>query len=336
MDAQRNFITIVRRLAAAAAVLAIGMAGSALAQQKLTLTAGSPGGGYFKAAAAFAEYIKMEIPGISTTVIPGGGWANIERLDPKGGQADIAVLENALASMAWEGTGPTAKKYDFRMLAAFRQPGAAQAVIIDSLGLKTFEEIKAKKYPIRIAMFERHQLATGQALEMLKAYGMDKKTIESWGGKVIFTSISEGIRMMMDGLVDVWFTGGSYFPHSKYIQLGAKKAFRLLPISKSVAEKVAKRFGQEIMEVPADIYAGNNGKNDAYWSPATIVTFGVSTALSDDLVYKMAAALAKHKEEFWKVHRMHKFYTPEVACKNVGSAPLHPGAIKFYKETGCM
>jgi len=336
MGTQRKFHTVTRQLAVAAVALAFGTTGTAFAGESLTLTAGSPGGGYFKAAAAFAEYIKKEIPGTSTTVIPGGGWANIERLAAKPAQADVAVLENALASMAYEGTGPTAKKYDFRMLAAIRQPGAAQAVILESLGFKTFEDIKAKKHPIRIAMFERHQLATGQALAMLEAYGMGQKTIESWGGKVIFTSIGEGVRMMTDGLADMWFTGGSYFPHGKYIQLGAKKAFRLLPISKEVASTVAKKFGQEIMEVPAGVYDKNNGKNVAYWSPATILTFGVRTGLSDDLVYKMAAALAKHKEEFWKVHKMHKYYSPEVACKNNGTAPLHPGAVKFYKETGCM
>lgn len=336
MDMQHKLGAVARQWIAAAALLAFGSAGSALAGESLTLTAGSPGGGYFKAAAAFAEYIKKDIPGTSTTVIPGGGWANIERLDPRAATADVAVLENALASMAWEGTGPTKKKYDFRMLAAFRQPGAAQAVILESVGIKSFDEIREKKYPIRIAMFERHQLATGQALAMLEAYGIGQKKINSWGGKVIFTSIAEGIRMMMDGQADMWFTGGSYFPHGKYIQLGAKKAFRLLPLSKEVAQKVAKQFGQEIMEVPADIYAGNNGKNDSYWSPATIVTFGVRTGLSDDLVYKMTAALANHQKEFWKVHRMHKYYRPEVAWQNVGTAPIHPGAAKFYKEKGYM
>jgi TRAP-type uncharacterized transport system substrate-binding protein len=142
--------------------------------------------------------------------------------------------------------------------------------------------------------------------------------------------------MMMDGLIDMWFTGGSYFPHFQYIKLGAKKPFRLLPLSKDVAEKVAKQFGQEIMEVPAGIYAENNGQNDVYWSPATIVTFGVRTDLPDDLVYKMTEALANHREEFWKVHKMHKFYRPEVAWQNVGTAPLHPGAAKFYKENGYM
>ena len=325
-----------RRWTTAAALLAFGTVGTALAADSITFTAGSPGGGYFKAAAAFGEYIKKDMPGTSVTVIPGGGWANVERLDPASKEADVAVLENALASMAWEGTGPTGKKYDFRMLASFREPGVAQALILDSVGVKTFEEIKEKKLPLRITMFERHQLATAQALAVLEEYGMSQEVINSWGGKVIFTSVGEAMRMLADGQADMWFTGGSYYPHPKYFELGARHSFTLLPISKDVAQKVAKRFGQEIMEVPAGVYKGNGGDNVPYWSMATGLTFGVRTDLPDDLVYNMAKALANHKEEFWKVHKLHKYYRPEVAWKNVGSAPLHPGAEKFYKEMGYM
>jgi TRAP transporter TAXI family solute receptor len=325
---------VAGRWIAAAAMLVFASVGTAYAGQSITITAGSPGGGYFKAAAAYAEYIKEEIPGTSVTVIPGGGWANVERLDAN--LADVAVLENALASMAYDGTGPNGKKYNFRMIAAFRAPGPAQAVILQSTGIKTFEEIKAKKYPIRIAMFERQQLATAQALAILQAYGLTPDEINSWGGKVIYTSIGEGIRMMMDGLADMWFTGGSYFPHPKFIELGSKKPFRLLPISKSVAEQVAKHFGQGIMEVPAGVYDKNNGQNIAYWSPATLLTFGCRTDLPNDLVYKMTKALADHKKEFWAVHKLHKYYRPEIAWQNVGDAPLHPGAIEYYKKMGYM
>ena len=323
-------------VAAATLALTLGVAGNAIAADSVTFTAGSPGGGYFKAAAAFGEYIKSDIPGTSVTVIPGGGWANVERLDPASKAADVAVLENALASMAYEGTGPTGKKYDFRMLAAFRQPGAAQALVLDSVGISSFEELKAKKPPIRITMFERHQLATGQALAILEAYGITAEAVNDWGGKIIFTSISEAMRMLADGQADMWFTGGSYFPHPKYVQLGAQHPFTMLPISEAVAAEVGKKFGQDIMEVPADVYANSNGKNSAYWSPATILTFGVRTDMDEDLVYQMAKALANHKEEFWQVHTMHKFYRPEVAWQNVGVAPLHPGAMRFYKEMGYM
>ena len=83
-------------------------------------------------------------------------------------------------------------------------------------------------------------------------------------------------------------------------------------------------------------YLGDIVDNVAYWSMATALTFGVRTDLSNDVVYNIAKALANHKEEFWQVHKMHKFYQPEVAWKNIGSAPLHPGAAKFYKEKGYM
>ncbi|TFH42616.1 MAG: hypothetical protein E4H01_13225, partial [Lysobacterales bacterium] len=263
MSKQRKLRASVRRLLIATAALAMGVAGNAFAADSITFTAGSPGGGYFKAAAAFGEYIKSDIPGTSVTVIPGGGWANVERLDPASKAADVGVLENALASMAWEGTGPTGKKYDFRMLAAFRQPGAAQAIVLDSVGISTFEELKAKKLPIRITMFERHQLATGQALAILEAYGITAENIESWGGKIIFTSISEAMRMLADGQADMWFTGGSYFPHPQYVKLGAQHPFKLMPVSKEVAAAVGKKFGQDIMEVPVDVYADANGQNPA-------------------------------------------------------------------------
>ena len=319
-----------------ATVLSVAAMGSALSAESLTLTGGSPGGGYLKAAAAFAEYIKKDIPGTSTTVIPGGGWTNIERLDPASDLADVAVLENALAAMAYKGTGPTKKKYDFRMLASFRGPSIAQAVTTVESGFTSFEQIRDQKLPVRIAMFERAQLASSQALDILDAYGLSVKDINSWGGKVVHTSQSEGLRMLMDGIADMWFTGSSLFPHSGYIRLGSKKAFRLLPISKAVAEKVGAKYGQEVMDVPAGLYKDNNGSNDAYFSPVTIVTFGVRTGLSDDLVYKMTKALDNHKEELYRVHKQNRFYKPETAWKNIGNVPLHPGAAKYYKEMGYM
>ena len=336
MSGHRRSFTIARRTLLALALAAPLASGGAHAIDRLTLTAGAPNGGYFKAAAGLAEYIKAEIPGIATTVIPGSGWANVERLAPELKLADIAVIENALASMAYAGNGPTGRKYDFRMIAAIRGPGAAQAVITEEAGIGTFEELRERRHPIRIAMAGRRQLATAQAEAILEAYGMPFETIESWGGKLIFTSQKEGIRMIMDGLADMWFTGGSLWPHHQYIKLGARKPFRLLPLGKEVAQQVADRFGQRIFEMPAGVYEHGNGTNDAYWTPNTTVALGVRTALPEDLVYRITAALAKHKDAFHQIHRAHEFYDPETAWRDVGGAPLHPGARRFYREMGYL
>ena len=142
------------------------------------------------------------------------------------------------------------------------------------------------------------------------------------------------MRMLADGQADMWFTGGSYFPHPQYIKLGARHSFKLLSISKEVAEAVGKKFGQEIMEVPAGIYADNNGQNEMYWSPATIVTFGVRTDLDEELVYQMTKALANHKEEFWQVHKMHKFYRPRGCLAERRRRPSAPRRCPVLQGNG--
>ncbi len=59
--------------------------------------------------------------------------------------------------------------------------------------------------------------------------------------------------------------------------------------------------------------------------------FGVSA----DYVYKFLKTLFDHREEYYSIHPGAKDLTPETALKGL-SVPLHPGAEKYFKETGIM
>ena len=75
----------------------VGGSHGAMAEQ-LKMVSGSVGGGYFKAAAAFSEYVAAEMPDIKITVGPGTTWANVDQLDS--GKVDLAVIENVVSSLA--------------------------------------------------------------------------------------------------------------------------------------------------------------------------------------------------------------------------------------------
>ena len=311
-------------------VLAItGGSYGAMAEQ-LKMVSGSVGGGYFKAAAAFSEYVAAEIPGIKITVGPGTTWANVDQLDS--GKVDLAVIENVVSSLAWSGDSPTGVKYDFRMLAAVRGPSVVQAFVPVDRGIESFEQILKEKRSIRIATFERSQLVTAIAIDVLAGYGITPEKLESWGGQLIFTSLKQGFEMLGDGVADMWLTGGSFYPHPAAAALGLKGKYRLLPISSEVAGTVAAKYGMQLAEVPAGAYADSNGENEAYPSPMVVVTFAVNKDLDDDLVYNMMDALWKHREEFYAVHKQHKVFTIDFAKANVGSAPIHPGAERWYAD----
>ncbi len=57
--------------------------------------------------------------------------------------------------------------------------------------------------------------------------------------------------------------------------------------------------------------------------------------VSEDLVYNMLNAYyVKHLEEAQKQHGSLRFVTLEESVKGLTGAPLHPGAVRFYKEKG--
>jgi TRAP transporter TAXI family solute receptor len=301
----------------------------------LVITAGTAGGGYYRACAAVAEYIKKDIPGSTVTVMPGGTWANLERLSSK--KADIGIIENVSSTLAWRGTPPSPRKYDdFRTLAAIRGPSIDQVLVLEETGIKTFEDIKQKKFPLRLVTLEATLLNVQMAEAIFNAYGITNKDIESWGGKIIRTNFNEMVRLMLDGLADAYAGGAILYPQPKFFEIGRVKKFRMLPISKAVCQKMADMYGIETKQLPADIYKDHNGVNEPYWTTLTNMILVVRAGLSDDLVYNLAKTLANHKEELYQLHRSHRLYTPETAWKGIGAAPLHPGAERYYKSMGYM
>jgi len=67
---------------------------------------------------------------------------------------------------------------------------------------------------------------------------------------------------------------------------------------------------------------------------ATVVT---SADVSDELVYLVVKAVMENFDDFKKTTSCFFFFKKKEDMIAAGlSAPLHPGAIKYYKEAGLM
>ena len=62
-------------------------------------------------------------------------------------------------------------------------------------------------------------------------------------------------------------------------------------------------------------------------------TFVTSTKVSEDIVYAMTKVVFENFDEFKTLHPAYKVLTKENMLKGL-SAPVHPGALKYYRETG--
>ena len=65
---------------------------------------------------------------------------------------------------------------------------------------------------------------------------------------------------------------------------------------------------------------------------ASVVT---SAKVSDEMVYNVVRAVFENLDDFKKQHPAFANLDPKM-IKDGLSAPLHPGAVKYYKEKGLM
>ena len=81
------------------------------------------------------------------------------------------------------------------------------------------------------------------------------------------------------------------------------------------------------------MYANNPNPTETYGVLATMVT---SSKVPDDVVYAMVKAVFENFDEFKKPHPAFVNLDPKHMVTDGLSAPLHPGAIKYFKEKSWM
>ncbi len=67
-----------------------------------------------------------------------------------------------------------------------------------------------------------------------------------------------------------------------------------------------------------------------------MATFVSSADVSDDVVYEVVRAVFENLDDFKKLHAAFKNLDPAQMITNGLSAPLHNGAVRYYKEQGWM
>ena len=85
-------------------------------------------------------------------------------------------------------------------------------------------------------------------------------------------------------------------------------------------------------QVPGGIYRGNPNPTDTFGVKAVLTA---TTDLPDDVAYIIAKGVFENLEQLKKVHQTLNKLTAEGMLQGF-TAPIHPGALKYYKERGLI
>jgi hypothetical protein len=322
----------MKKLSAIAAALALGatlVSPAAVAQQKfVTIGTGGVTGVYYAAGGAICRLMNKERAkhGIRCSVeSTGGSVYNINTI--KGGELDFGVAQsdvqfNAVKGLAQFKDGGA--HGDLRAVFSV-YPEPLTVLARKEAGVTKFEDFKGKRFNVgNPGSGTRDTITT-----LMTAMGM----------KTSDFSLTSELKPDEHGaaLCDNKIDGFGYVVGSPAANIqdptttcGAK----LVPVTGPAVEKLIKEFPYFAeATIPGGMYPNN---------PDPVKTFGVvasfvsSAKVPDDVVYAMVKAVFDNIDEFKKLHPAFANLDPKEMIKNGMSAPLHSGAVKYYKEKGWM
>jgi TRAP transporter TAXI family solute receptor len=307
--------------------MSLGLALQAGAQERtfLTLASGSPGGVYYPLGGGMAVAIEKTVPELRCASESTGASVENSRLVGNG-NSDMGMVMGSVAHKARDGEKPFEKKFD--VVALFQMyPAPEHIVTTTQTGIKSIADLKGKKVSIDVP---GSGCAT-MAAAILEQAGFDLKKDLT----IANLSQSESVQALKDGVVDAAFFNFAY-PGSAVMDLAATRDIVLIPLDKSLADKLVKKYPYYVqITIPKGTYS----KADY-----DVLCLGDSNVLianknmKDDVAYKVVKAIFSNvkdgKYALINIHPIAAQLTPANAVNS--PLPLHPGAQKYFKEIGAL
>ena len=310
------------RLVAAAVAAAAALSAPAAGQQFVNVLTGGTSGVYYPLGVAIGKIFSDKLPDVKSQVQ--ATKASVENLILlQQGRGEVAFALGDSLKAAWEGdeeAGFKAKLDRLRTIGAI-YPNYIQIVATADSGIKTLADLKGKSLSVGAPK-------SGTELNsraILAAAGLSYKDL----GKVEYLPFAESVDLMKNRQLDATLQSAGLGVASLK-DLSTSIDIVVVAVPKQVVDKIGPPF--TAVKIPANTYTGQ--EKDV---PTAAVTnyLVTSTAVSDDLAYQMTKLIYESLPELANSHVAGKDIKLETAASG-SPIPLHPGAIRYYKEKGLL
>ena len=316
------------RLAAAAVIAFASFEAPALAQQKfVTIGTGGVTGVYYAVGGAICRLMNKNRAetGLRCSVeSTGGSVFNVNAI--KASELDFGLAQSDVQFNAAKGEGQFKGNADPDLRAIFSvHPEPFTVLARPDAGVKQFADFKGKRFNIG-------NPGSGTLLsmeELLKQLGWTKADF----ALAAELKADEQGTALCDNKIDGFFYGVGH-PSAAIQDPTIACGANLISLTGPAVDALVKGHPYYAKAtIPGGMYANNPNSTETYGVLATVVT---SAKVSDDTVYALVKAVFNNFDEFKKLHPAFAILDPKAMIANGLSAPLHPGAVKFYKEKGWM
>ena len=275
------------------------------------------GGSYYIMARRGPRSSPTTCPTVATVQATNGPSANIQLIEK--GEMKLAYTSAAAAYEGWNGVGWAAGRKYQEIRALFTTYSSYfEIVTLSKLPIKTIRDLAGKRV---------HMAMPGGTPDIAMRYSLEVLGIKP--RDQVYLQTENAIDLLKDGKLDVVIAVMG-LPTSMILDLQSTHDIRMVDIAPEDVDAVTKAYPYFAKgAIPANTYKNqpNPINTFVFWNYAVC-----DKDLPDDLVYQIVKAVFENKDVFAATSEAGK----ELAAENIVHSviPLHPGAVKYYREVG--
>lgn len=316
-------MSILSRTSVAAAALAVGLTlSNAHATTQISIGSCPVGCTAYTWSAGIADVINKNVDGVQVTAEETKGYvANVKLLNSGDLEASMATTLSSFG--AYKATGIYEGSKPGQILSWMSIAPVAMHVITLADGpVKTLADLKGK----RVGMGQPGGVSMLDADALMAQLGLKSGT----DFKDFRVRLGNMANMLGDGNLDAALWNGS-FPLPPVIKLGAQHDVKLLPVDDAFFGELQKNYPPYFrLSIPAGTYKGIDVDTPTYGLGNALV---IHAKVPEDLVYNMTKAVMTNLDNLKSVHPAFGRVNKSTVLNGFG-APLHPGALRYYREAG--
>jgi TRAP transporter TAXI family solute receptor len=317
-------------LGVAAGLMLAGATGptAAAEQQFVSIGTGGVTGVYYPTGGAICRLVNKgrKEHGVRCSVeSTGGSVYNLNTI--RQGELDFGVAQSDWQYHAYNGTSKFEDQGPYEDLRAVFSvhPEPFTVVARADSGISSFADLAGKR--VNIGNPGSGQRGTMEVV--MAALGWDKSTF----ALASELKSAEQSQALCDNKIDAMiFTVGH--PSGSIKEATTSCDSVIVPVTGAEIDKlVGDNDYYRYATIPGGMYRGTDDDTETFGVGATFVS---SSDVPDEVVYVIVKAVFENFDQFKKLHPAFANLKPEEMIKDGLSAPLHDGAVQYYKEKGWM
>ncbi|AET66868.1 TRAP transporter solute receptor, TAXI family [Desulfosporosinus orientis DSM 765] len=297
--------------------------------ERVNIATGTTSGAYYPIGNAMAKIWTDKVPGVKASAqSTEASAANMNFLQQK--EAEVAFTMANVAVYAYQGqdnfSGRANK--DLRGM-TFLYPNVTQIVVRKDSGINSVKDLQGKRFVPG---------ATGSGTvtnskEVLDIFGLNFWDKDKSNVNADYVGFTEASELLKNKQADAANFSGA-MPLAAIMDVSNSIDVKLISLEPDMIQKIVEKypFYYEYV-IPKGTYKGQEEDVHTVALANLLVT---RADLSEDLIYNLTKGIYENLPDLYNAHAITKNIKKEDSGKGMGPIPLHPGAIKYFKEVGVL